>query len=335
MSGVPPARSKRIQSVISGFAGGLAPFAINLAQTLVSNSDLTITPGYFVGILIFGMAGAGMAYVFRELNLAKAFFLGISAPAMIALAAKGNEPKSKASGSPLGHTSIPWVSVSLISSAYAQEVPRSPSQPINGRTLEIQLVGTMPEATVVFRDTDGKQLKTEDIKLYDFEQIPVPPTATSMVVRYRDNVTNPYPLSSVPDQTQYVEVIGTEGRKVLDISSAFTGAAKTSYSIRIAAPSTAPLPKGQVGWVLLGAKSNGTWQTRYLDFATDAPELGAIFHPQADLTMRASPIKTGARIGRVKKGQLLKLLQFISVGPGAEANDAEHDGTYYAQVKVL
>lgn len=341
MAATPPARgsprekTKRIQSVTAGFAGGLAPFAINLAQALVGNSNLTVKPsiGYIVGMLIFGIAGAGMTYLFRELDPKKAFFLGIGAPAMIALAAKSNDSASREKGG-LGRTPVPQVSISLVSSAYAQEAPRSSAQPVNGRTLEIQLNGTMPAATVVFLDASDKQLKTAGIQLHDYERITVPPMATSIVVRYGDSVTNSYPLSSIADQPQYIEVTGTEGRKDLDIFSAFTGEAKILYKIQLAEPSTAPLPKGQTGWVFLGAKTDGVWRRRYLEFATDAPQIGAIFYPRADLTMRASPSKDADRIGRVKKGQPLQLLQFTNIGPKAELNKADRDGEFYAQVKV-
>jgi hypothetical protein len=225
---------KWMSSALAGFAGGLAPFAINLAQTLVGNSQLTVKPGisYVIGMLIFGIIGAVVASLFREVDLKKAFLLGISAPAMISLAAKSDLLNSKSAA--VGLTAEHQVAVFLIPSAYAQQESPSSSQPINGRILEIELKGTMPAATVVFRDASGKELKSVNIKLNESQKLLVPATATSIVVRYGDSVTNPYPLSPNTDKPQHVQVTGTDGRKDLDIFSAFTGQAKVLYNIQIA-----------------------------------------------------------------------------------------------------
>jgi hypothetical protein len=234
--------NKWIPSAMAGFGGGLAPFAINLAQALVGNSQLTIKPsvGYIIGMLIFGIIGGVVAALFREVDLRKAFFLGISAPAMISLAAKSDSGASKANSTALTPSSGAHVSFSLVSSAYAQQESRSSPQPIDGRILDVQLNGTMPAATIAFRDASNKEVKTVTITLHEDQRILVPQTATSIVVRYGDSVTNAYPLSPSANQPQRIEVTGTQGRKDLDIFSAFTGQPKILYNIQIAERSTAP-----------------------------------------------------------------------------------------------
>lgn len=328
-----PPKKERVQAILAGFIGGLAPFAINLAQSLVGNSNLTtsLSIGYVVGMLIFGIMGAAMAFVFGELNLGKAFFLGVSGPAMISLAAK--DPSKPVAGL-MDSKSAYYASFALVSSAYAQEEPASSTQQSSDRILEIQLNGTMPEAVVAFVDSAGKEPKTITIKLHKYDRVLVPPTATAIVVRYGSSVTNPYPLSATADQPQYVEVTGTGGRKALDIASAFTGQAKVLYDIRIAEPSTAPLPKGQRGWVCIGAKAGGVWRRRYLDFGGDTPPIATIVHARTDLTMRASPSLDGERIGRVRKNESLRLVQFKNIAAGAPPSDTGGDGDYYAEVEV-
>ena len=228
---------KWILTLLAGFAGGLAPFAINLAQALVGNSELKVKPGlsYIIGMLIFGIIGSVVAALFRELDLKKAFFLGISAPAMISLYAKSD--LSGSNGNSSAPASESPVSVLLISSAYAQTESPSSSQAVTGRILEIQLNGTMPAATMIFRDASGNALKTVGIKLNEHQRILVPPTATTIVVQYANSVSNPYPLSRTANQSQSIEITGTNGRKDLDISSAFTGQAKILYNIQLSEPS--------------------------------------------------------------------------------------------------
>lgn len=87
----------QIEAVAGGFGGGLAPFLLNLAHTLTEASPtdgVTVTPsvGYFIGLVIFGVIGSFVAYAFKETDLKKAFFLGISAPAMISLSPHLTEP---------------------------------------------------------------------------------------------------------------------------------------------------------------------------------------------------------------------------------------------------
>src|SRR6266487_965846 len=108
----------RLLGILAGFCGGLAPFLVNLGQALVGRPALPVSSrtNYIFGLLIFGPLGAAMAFVFRELNLSKAFFLGVSAPAMISLAVK-NPPKSTAF---LDRGPGYYSSFALISSAYAQ-----------------------------------------------------------------------------------------------------------------------------------------------------------------------------------------------------------------------
>jgi hypothetical protein len=230
---------KWILTLLAGFAGGLAPFAINRAEALVGNPELKVKPSlsYIIGMLIFGVIGAVVAALFRELDLKKAFFLGISAPAMISLYAKSDFSGPNGNSSTL---TSPWespVSALLISSAYAQTESPSSSQAVAGRILEIQLNGTMPAATIIFRDAGGNALKTVGITLNEHQHILIPPTAATIVVQYADSVSNPYPLSRTANQLQSIESTGKHGRKDLDISSAFTGQAKILYNIQLSEPS--------------------------------------------------------------------------------------------------
>ncbi len=228
-----PQAKKRLQSILAGFGGGLAPFLVNLAQALVGNTQLktSLSIGYFIGILIFGLIGAFMPLILRELNPGKAFFLGISAPAMISLAAKDSNARVSAVTQATTFRS----SFAIIASAYAQEATPA-SQPVEERSLEIELDGTMPEATVAFIDAAGHEVKTDTIKLHENKRSSVPPTATAIQVRYGDSVTKRYPLSTTADYAQYVLVTGAAGQKKLDISSAFTGQAKILYDINVIGP---------------------------------------------------------------------------------------------------
>ena len=81
----------RILIFLAAGIGGMAPGLFNLAKIMLSLSPNPTLPGfiYLVGLLIFFGLGGLVAVIFGETDFRKAFFLGISLPALLASAQSG------------------------------------------------------------------------------------------------------------------------------------------------------------------------------------------------------------------------------------------------------
>lgn len=66
--------------------GGAAPTLIALAQGLTRQPADVPTWAYYVGVLIYFLLGSAIAVIFAETDARKAFFLGVSLPALIVTA---------------------------------------------------------------------------------------------------------------------------------------------------------------------------------------------------------------------------------------------------------
>ena len=93
--------------------GGIAPSLVHLAQGFVKQITEVPGPLYFVGVGIFFLLGALVAYFFAETNARKAFFLGIGLPALIATAQTTGTPRN--------------LVAAFIPSAHAQAAPTPPA----------------------------------------------------------------------------------------------------------------------------------------------------------------------------------------------------------------
>lgn len=93
--------------------GGIAPSLVHLAQSLTKEGSNVPGPLYFVGVAIFFVLGALVAFFFAETDARKAFFLGIGLPALITTAQ--TQPSTKN------------IADAFFPSAYAQASPTTPS----------------------------------------------------------------------------------------------------------------------------------------------------------------------------------------------------------------
>lgn len=74
-----------IQSVIGASIGGMAPTSLAVGVALVSETKQVADYGssFFVGLLIFGILGGVVGYLWKEPDGKKAFNLGIALPALL------------------------------------------------------------------------------------------------------------------------------------------------------------------------------------------------------------------------------------------------------------
>src|ERR1700742_2187736 len=112
--------SKRVNIIIAAALGGISPYLVTLAKSLVqatphSNvhfADL-LSSEYAVGLMLIALIGAMVGLLFKETDVKKAFVLGIGAPALISTTFTNAEKK------------VGMAFPDLISSAYADTVSAS------------------------------------------------------------------------------------------------------------------------------------------------------------------------------------------------------------------
>lgn len=170
-----------IVALASG-TGGIAPSLVHLAQGFVKQSPDVPGPFYFIGVGIFFILGALVAYFFAETNARKAFFLGIGLPALIATAQTQGPQKSMVGG--------------FISTAYAQTVPAPSARP---EALRFKRSTECKECEVWFADRDGKIISKQLLEgTQGVQAIRVPKEAAAVGVA--DPKSN-FELFQLPKQT--------------------------------------------------------------------------------------------------------------------------------------
>ena len=151
--------------------GGAAANLVDLAQIWTGREPWLPGPIYYVGLLIFFIMGAAVALIFAETDHRKAFFLGISLPALIAAAQTHGS-----NGFPTNAETIEVGSSSFFNTAFAQQTPTpSPNlsaeeNPIKGLAEEENqkpIVGSLqlipnkecPYCELYFYDKNGQFLQ--------------------------------------------------------------------------------------------------------------------------------------------------------------------------------
>lgn len=146
--------------------GGIAPSLVHLAQGFIKETPDVPGPFYFLGVAIFFILGALVAYLFAETDAKKAFFLGIGLPALIATAQTQGPSRKLVEG--------------FISTAYAQTVSAPPTVP---GALRFKTTKECKACEVWFADREGKIISKVIWKdPSSVQPVPVPKGATAVGV---------------------------------------------------------------------------------------------------------------------------------------------------------
>jgi hypothetical protein len=159
--------------ILVGAFGGMAPCLLRIGTKLMSGwaPDVTYALTYTVGLVIFGLIGAGVAAVWGETDLKKVAYLGIGLPSLLQLTAGDISSKvavDLASG--------------VVAPAYAQAAPA----PAVRRTLTLrpsQMALQNQRVVVAFVDSAGR--RSNEIALPQNAKpttFLVPATATNVVL---------------------------------------------------------------------------------------------------------------------------------------------------------
>jgi hypothetical protein len=184
-------------AIFAGAVGGMVPNLLRLAINLTSDPPKPISHdplGYVIGILLLGCLGALVAWIWQEIDMKKALYLGVGLPSLIQMAGLQSHQATTQSAS----TAMQASAFLFISSAYAQPVPEGEVTKVSGRKIAFVGDNTTPKYSVAFFQKDGQVFSTRLITKPGFEVVDVPSTATSFAIQAGSSKSETFPLPQKP-----------------------------------------------------------------------------------------------------------------------------------------
>lgn len=190
---------ERIYIILAAAFGGILSNIIDIAIRLQKQPPNLPVWTYWIGCFIWALCGAGVALVWGEKNLRKAFYLGIGLPALI----QANL------SNPMMHQTSDRAQLELfIRPAIAQQT----TNPILGRVVSVIRNKDAPADqwySVIFSSADGAREEKTPIQ-FERMPVPVPSYATKMVIQYQQYRSPVVPLPTQNNVSLIVEVVVTE-----------------------------------------------------------------------------------------------------------------------------
>jgi hypothetical protein len=194
-------------AIFAGALGGIGP---NILRLIINYSSPT--PQHMIGQPIqyclamvgFAVLGAAAVWVFQEVDLKRALYLGIGLPSLLQVGTLQLSPSSKAPemAPPMAGAQN---SFSLISSAYAQPpAPPAPSS-VPGRKLNLIADKNDRPYAVLFYGSDNKLRSTQTVT-NPAQMLDVPDTADKFAIQIGESTSGSYELPRTPNATKKVEI---------------------------------------------------------------------------------------------------------------------------------
>jgi len=312
--------------IAGAFGGALVPLTkMGLALVLMAE-PFNVHLSYWLGVLILGVLGAGVAWSFGETHRGKAIVLGISLPAFAQVAVtEGQKIIQERMKSPDAHSSA----FSLVSSAYAQE-PSSPTPKPSSETLvpersiELSTGDTARTYSAVLYTSQGKESITYKIDGKKFFFTSIPDDAFS--IRFFTAVASSasYDLSKEIGVAIAFEItIPTRSFSIID---AIGGTSPASNKITALRNIIIPPAKGTEGWIYLGKRAGQDWNSIYIKLPGNGiPKPNTPGSSLFTLRLRSGPATENRSIGTVPSGHGLTVLDTAASADGT---------TYWARIRV-
>lgn len=195
-------------SIFAGAVGGVAPNFVRLIVTYSSSSPQRMIPDqqieYCLAVIGLAVLGAIVVWIFQETDLKRAFYVGIGLPSLLQVTTL------QLAQSPMSHDVAPppagaRVSISLISSAYAQEVPPT-GVPAPGRKLILTGNTNTTQCAVSFYATDDKLISTKPAA----QEVEVPEKAAKFAIQVGRSISPSYSIEATPNAVINAKVTITE-----------------------------------------------------------------------------------------------------------------------------
>lgn len=194
----------RLAVLLVAGVGGSAANWMDVATTLTNNGSWSYGIGYFVGVAIFFGMGSFVGWVFGETNRARAFFVGLSMPALIsaahtqATAAQSQREPAQREPREVVLT-VPAASLRVLPVLHAQ--PQNPQtaphsqNPVSPDSLRLHLRRPCPGCAIHILDEEGRVLREHSLDLLSAVELEVPPDATQFGIWNRSINPQLWPLS--------------------------------------------------------------------------------------------------------------------------------------------
>ncbi|GEN29651.1 hypothetical protein HVA01_32970 [Halovibrio variabilis] len=318
----------KVFSIFLGGVGGISPHLVNRASILMrpesANEISTIvTIGYIVGLAIIAFLGAVIVTAFKESDSRKAFFLGISAPALITIAA------SESAGNKVGHhteiNALSGARYGVISYAFSSERDMRERVEVPGRFIEVFAVKDSELFSVMFYDLEKSPIQEVALNDKGFGLVSVPLSAELLTFKKDRQESDPIVLSTDSgDMTAFL--VSVTGEREYGFLSAFGQAPRITYSFDVVSEEISRASVGDKGWSYAGKFSGEKWLGRFFSFGeNDLPAEGdevSILYP---VNLRNGPSVSDNSIGQLRLNQKVTVLDSFS-------SDSEN---YWIEAEVL
>jgi hypothetical protein len=317
-----------MQIILAGaFGGMLAPLLrVALAFVQQENVELDFNLLYWIGVIILGALGAGVAWGFRETKRQKAILLGLSLPAFLSLTLSDLQHGAERTRNRPPRTSAAF---SFSSSAYAapdltalKPLPTSDlAQP--QRTLAVRSLNSETDVSITFLDSSKNSKLTVALPAKGSLQVPIPEDATAIQFSVADSVSKPYPLSTFPGPLVAFDV-KTNTRVKFGWNSAFGGKPITSVDFEVTSSPDVPVSSA-ARYLFYGIANDDGWYERHFERADSSPSakptVGVTVRALDSVHIRSDVIKyvpdqgwiNAPKLGVVNKSQMVRVLEVIHI----------------------
>ena len=199
---------QRFPILFAAAFGGISPNLLRLAVTLMGENPRLPELTYLLGLMIFAIMGAVVAWIWEETDFKKAFYLGIGLPALIQMSAVEIRQAS-----PTGFLESPTIisdhgDVASLQSNGFYIQPAFYQEP-EEKKMELKLRRYWRRCSVVYTSSDSTAIETLVFKPGEglSKTVTIPDFATAFHIKFRQQSS---PSVAIPkdDKTAYFEVWG-------------------------------------------------------------------------------------------------------------------------------
>ncbi|MEN9503600.1 MAG: hypothetical protein RI964_2885 [Pseudomonadota bacterium] len=320
-----------------GGVGGILPNVVQKAQELLKSSpdtavDSIIYPTFLIGVALVACIGGIIVAAFQEQDNRKALFLGISAPALIMVMASApmqNNPtpavnmQQKAAPMSQQQSFIP----SLVSTAYADDVPVSAASRTTNRFVEVFADDTSETFQIDFLSADNKVVQSQALSLPVLAmKLAIPATATGVRFTKDGNESEHYILPTSTNAYPQEFSVNVKKGRAYGFWAALGVAPAVEYQFTVKQDDVKPAPVGVEAWARAGDFDGKQWSGKFFNFTTGKlPVVGEKFAVVYPVNLRSDANISSERVGELRLEQQVEIIDI-------KANDANN---YWVRIKVL
>jgi len=190
--------------IIAGAFGGISPNILSLGIALTGGDTTMPEATYFFGLLIFAVMGAGMAFIWDETDLKKAFYLGIGLPSIIQIGVeKVTSTNESNAAAEKNHAFLSF----MVTPAVAQTMDET----VAGRKLKIILPGKLSTAELVFCSSNDRYRERVPLdQSTSIGVVDIPQRATRFAIKVGTSMSLYETLPALRDDTTAIQVMVSE-----------------------------------------------------------------------------------------------------------------------------